>query len=58
VLRPAILAFQQSLRRARMAKADLPGTGVVLPYKAPVKPAKVAARKRPVVAREAVAAAR
>ena len=58
VLRPAILAFQQSLRRARMAKAELPGTGVVLAYKAPAKPAKVVSRKRPAVAREAVAAAR
>ena len=31
VLRPAILAFQQGAGRARMAKAELPGAGVVLP---------------------------
>jgi RNA polymerase sigma factor FliA len=57
-LRPAILSFQQASRRARMAKADLPGAGVVLPYKVPARPAKVVARKRASVAREAVAAAR
>ena len=57
-LRPAILSFQQASRRARMAKADLPGAGVVLPYKMPARPAKVVARKRASVAREAVAAAR
>jgi RNA polymerase sigma factor for flagellar operon FliA len=32
-LRPAILSFQQTMRRMRMAKADMPSTpGVVLPY--------------------------
>jgi len=32
-LRPAILSFQQTMRRMRMAKADMPATpGVVLPY--------------------------
>jgi RNA polymerase sigma factor FliA len=56
-LRPAILAFAQAAGRARMAKADLPGAGVVLPYKAPAR-AKVVARKRAPVGREAVAAAR
>jgi RNA polymerase sigma factor for flagellar operon FliA len=35
-LRPAILAFQQTMRRMRMAKVDREKTpGVVLPYKAP-----------------------
>ena len=38
-LRPAILAFQQTMRRMRMAKAGGGGDrGVVLPYKAPAKP--------------------
>ena len=37
-LRPAIVAFQQTMRRMQMAKAGAAGTrGVVLPYKAPVK---------------------
>ncbi len=58
VLRPAILSFQQVAGRARMAKAELPGAGVVLPYKAPAKPAKLVARKRAAAPREAVAAAR
>jgi RNA polymerase sigma factor for flagellar operon FliA len=58
VLRPAILAFQQGTGRARMAKAELPGAGVVLPYKAPVRRATQVARKRTAVTREAVAAAR
>jgi RNA polymerase sigma factor FliA len=38
-LRPAIVAFQQTMRRMQMAKAGAPGNrGVVLPYKVPVKP--------------------
>ena len=54
-LRPAILAFEQTMQRMRMAKAKLePKVGVVLPYKAPAKPA---ARVLPVVKRERVAAA-
>jgi RNA polymerase sigma factor for flagellar operon FliA len=37
-LRPAILAFQQTMKRLRMAKADVSrGSGVVLPYKPPVR---------------------
>jgi hypothetical protein len=37
-LRPAILAFQQTMRRIRMAKSgEKRGAGVVLPYKAPVR---------------------
>jgi RNA polymerase sigma factor FliA len=58
ILRPAILAFQQLAPRARMAKAELPGAGVVLTYKVPAKPAKLVARKRAAGSREAVAAAR
>jgi RNA polymerase sigma factor for flagellar operon FliA len=55
-LRPAILAFEQTMKRMRMAKANLESkSGVVLPYKAP---AKSAARAIPVVKRERVAAAR
>ena len=39
-LRPAIVAFQQTMRRMKMAKAGLNGSpGVVLEYKAPVKQA-------------------
>jgi hypothetical protein len=57
-LRPGILSFQQTMRRMRMAKADLdPKPGVVLPYKTPEKPAS-ARRSVPVQRREAVAAAR
>jgi hypothetical protein len=41
-----------------MAKADLPGAGVVLPYKAPAKPAKIVARKRAAASRERLVAAR
>jgi RNA polymerase sigma factor for flagellar operon FliA len=37
-LRPAILSFEQTMGRMRMAKAQLPAkAAVVLPYKAPVK---------------------
>ena len=56
-LRPAILSFQQTMRRMRMAKADIePKPGVVLPYKSPAK--QPAARRTARVSREAVAAAR
>lgn len=69
---PGILSFQQSLRRRRMAKADLPearpaaaraqAPGVLLQYRAsseapPVRPARPRAAGRP-VARPAIAAAR
>ena len=38
-LRPAVLAFQQTMRRLRMAKTNVGrGAGVVLPYKVPAKP--------------------
>jgi RNA polymerase sigma factor for flagellar operon FliA len=38
-LRPAILAFQQTMKRLRMAKVTVQrGGAVVLPYKAPEKP--------------------
>jgi hypothetical protein len=37
-LRPAILAFQQTMRRMRMAKVDREKTpAVVLPYKVPTR---------------------
>jgi RNA polymerase sigma factor for flagellar operon FliA len=39
-LRPAVLAFQQTMKRMRMAKADGRGGGVVLPYKMPARPVK------------------
>jgi RNA polymerase sigma factor for flagellar operon FliA len=52
-LRPAILAFQQTMRRMKLAKtADQ--RGVVLPYKAPVKPV-AQPRRRAVEPRLAVA---
>jgi RNA polymerase sigma factor for flagellar operon FliA len=54
-LRPAILAFQQTMRRMQMARTERSGRGVVLAYKVPVKPA--AARRRPMVAEARVAAA-
>lgn len=48
--RPAILSFQQTPGRMKMAKADLPDAvkGVVLPYKAPAR----AAQSRPAARRE------
>ncbi len=57
---PAILSFQQTIRRRRMAKADLPqGPGVVLQYRTPGEaartPSRMAAPRRAAVA---VAAAR
>jgi RNA polymerase sigma factor for flagellar operon FliA len=56
-MRPAIIAFQQTMRRMRMAKESLPGTaGVVLAYKAPAKP--VVTRRRPVPPAQRIAAAR
>jgi RNA polymerase sigma factor for flagellar operon FliA len=56
-LGPAILAFQQTMRKMRMAKAGLEGqSAVVLEYKAPVKPA--AKRRVAVPVRERIAAAR
>jgi len=57
-LRPAIIAFQQGAKRAKMAKAALPGApAVVLEYKAPAKPP--APERRPAAApRQKIAAAR
>jgi RNA polymerase sigma factor FliA len=58
VLRPAILSFQQTMRRMRMAKAEMPAQatpGVVLQYSAP-KRATMA--RRPMPQREKIAAAR
>jgi hypothetical protein len=56
-LRPAILSFQQAMRRMRMAKANMDGqSAVVLEYKAPAKPA--AKRQTAMPSRERIAAAR
>ena len=60
-LRPAILSFQQTMRRMKMARANAMvnhdgQTGVVLEYKAPVK--TVAKRRAPLPQRERIAAAR
>ena len=56
-LRPAILSFQQAMRRMRMAKANMEGqSAVVLEYKAPAKPA--AKRRTALPLRERIAAAR
>ena len=50
--------FQHTMRRMKMAKANTDGQpGVVLAYKAPVKPA-VAKKRMPVPQREQIAAAR
>ncbi len=55
-LRPAILSFQQTMRRMRMAKADMPATpGVVLPY---ARRKTVAPRPAPRPQVERIAAAR
>jgi RNA polymerase sigma factor for flagellar operon FliA len=59
-LRPAILSFQQTVRRMKMAKANLNGNqdvksaGVVLEYKSPAKPV----RRRAVATRDRIAVAR
>ena len=55
-LRPAILAFQQTMRRLELAKKRSTGTAVVLPYKAPAKRVAPPARLRP--SEERIAAAR
>ena len=57
---PAVLSFQSTMRRLRMAKAEMPHeTGVVLQYRTPKPaPAKVAARRKTTARRELVAAAR
>ena len=52
-LRPAILAFQQTIRRMRLAKSDGERAGVVLPYKVPARP--VAKRPAPVSERRVAA---
>ena len=53
-LRPAILAFQQTIRRMRLAKSDGERAGVVLPYKVPARPVA----KRPALVSERRVAAR
>ena len=48
VLRPAILSFQQTMRRMRMAKADMPARpAVVLPYAAPARSRRARAPRDP-----------
>lgn len=54
-LRPAILAFQQTMRRMKMAKVAAEPRGVVLAYKAPAK--AFTPKPRPVQAERRVAAA-
>jgi hypothetical protein len=55
-LRPAILAFQQTMRRMKMAKVDgQRGSGVVLPYKMPTRNV---AKQRPAPTLERRVAAR
>jgi RNA polymerase sigma factor for flagellar operon FliA len=58
---PAVLSFQSTMRRLRMAKAEMPHEpGVVLQYRTPqpqAAPSKVVRRKTP-VRREPIAAAR
>ena len=61
MLKPAILSFQHTMLRMKMAKANARVNhdgqpGVVLEYKAPVKPA--AKRRAPLPQRERIAAAR
>ena len=45
---PAVLSFQHTMRRLRMAKADMPHEpGVVLQYRTPTPPVKtIVARRR------------
>ena len=61
VLKPAILSFEHTMLRMKMARVTAKATsdgqpGVVLEYKAPVKPA--AKRRAPLPQRERIAAAR
>src|SRR5438874_6854065 len=57
---PAVLSFQSTMRRLRMAKAEMPHeTGVVLQYRTPQPaPAKVAMRRKTAARREPLAVAR
>lgn len=56
---PTVLAFQSTMRRLRMAKADMPQTpGVVLQYRTPAPVPKPAPRRRASMRETAVAAAR
>jgi len=56
---PAVLSFQSTMRRLRMAKAEMPyEPGVVLQYRTPqVAPKTVVPRRRPAARREAAIAA-
>jgi len=57
---PAVLSFQSTMRRLRMAKAEMPHEpGVVLQYRAPQPAApKTAAKRKIATRREPIAAAR
>jgi hypothetical protein len=56
-LRPAILSFQHTMRRMKMAKAGLQGpSGVVLEYRAPAKAAPAATIKKRAVPQKIAAA--
>jgi RNA polymerase sigma factor for flagellar operon FliA len=58
-MRPAILAFQQTMQRMRMAKAEMDPPAVVLAYKVPAKSGTtVARRRRSAQTPRAIAAAR
>jgi RNA polymerase sigma factor for flagellar operon FliA len=58
-LAPAILSFQTTMRKLRVAKTQMSGErGVVLPYKAPVKAKPVERRRATIKHEPAVAAAR
>ena len=51
---PAVLSFQNTMRRMRMAKAHVneqPQTGVILQYRSPARKGKVAASIRPSLAK-------
>jgi RNA polymerase sigma factor for flagellar operon FliA len=57
-INPTVLSFQQTMRRLRMAKADMPHQpGVVLQYRSPASETQTAARRRPPVRRQATALA-
>ncbi len=59
VLTPAILSFQNTLRRLRLARTKIPGTrGVVLPYKPAAKAAPLVRRRATLKPARALAAAR
>ncbi len=59
VLTPAILSFQNTMRKLRLARTKIAGTrGVVLPYKPAAKPAPLTGRRAALKPARALAAAR